>query len=163
MNMNRDSNAPKPESPEPALRLQCAEIENVLFDYMSHEMGEARALLVREHLRHCPGCRVTAAGMQETVEALRKASREIPQEAEHLSDERRSRVKWALLHPVLEWMVHHHAVVSILIAVAVLLGLVYSLRRAGERKPEDLTGIAITIGQGYVDGHEGGTQPEKSP
>jgi len=129
--------------------MRCDEIDAVLTDYMSHELGESRALLVRDHLRRCPRCQAEASGIGAALDLLRKASGEMKGAPDRLSDARRRRVRRAFLHPVLEWFVRHHVLVSVIIALAVMVALIVAIRNVGEREPEDTSGVGITIGEGY--------------
>ncbi len=102
--------------------VECWRIEEVLFDYLSRELGEQQSLLVREHLRHCDHCRRQAAELQTTVDLLR-AQDPAGNMAARLSDPRRRRLLRVLLHPVLDWIIRHHVVTALLAAV-VALGVV---------------------------------------
>ncbi|MBN1558459.1 MAG: zf-HC2 domain-containing protein [Lentisphaerae bacterium] len=109
--------------------MKCDEIQDILFDYMTRELGPAQSELVREHLRKCDRCRAAAAELQATLAALRDAARDRAGIPEHLSEKRRRRVRRALVHPVIAWLERHHAAVSIGVAVLVIL-IVFVYSRA---------------------------------
>jgi len=153
--MNTNESGQKPAGSGPVLRMQCGEIEALLTDYMSRELGEPRALLVREHLRMCPRCQAAASGIAATLELLRRASGEMKGAPERLSGERRRRVRRAYLHPVLEWFLRHHVLVSAIVALIAMIALVVAIRNAGERDPEDMPGVGVTIGEGHPGQNEG--------
>jgi predicted anti-sigma-YlaC factor YlaD len=158
--MNTNESAQKPAGSEPVLRMQCDEIEALLTDYMSRELGEPRALLVREHLRLCPRCQAAASAIGATLELLRRASGEMKGTPEHLSSERRRRVMRAYLHPVLEWFARHHVLVSVIVALIVMtIALVVTIRNEGDRDQEDVSGVGITIGEGHSRQNEGEAEP----
>jgi predicted anti-sigma-YlaC factor YlaD len=123
---------------------KCEEIQSVLFDYLARELGTAQSDLVREHLRRCESCRRSAADLLRTMELLRAADRAARAPAQ-LSDERRKRLVWAIMHPVLDWIYGHHMLVSIivaLLAIALVLGL---LRNKSLWAPAELEGVSVTL------------------
>ena len=119
-------------------KMNCEDIRSVLFDYMSRELGQARADLVREHLRRCPDCQVEAARIRNMLDLLQEASRAGAAAPARLSDERRARIVRAFMHPVLDWIYVHHILVSALLTVAalLLLGAVLLTVRTRRAAPE---------------------------
>jgi predicted anti-sigma-YlaC factor YlaD len=119
--------APAPGREEPSARLfpapgravDCGQIQEVLFDYMARELGDAQSLLVHEHLRRCDVCRREAAAMRETLDLLR-AGDPGRTAAGRLSECRRRRLRRALLHPVMDWIIVHHWLVALVAALLVL-------------------------------------------
>jgi hypothetical protein len=102
--------------------------------------------------------------MQSAVDLLRKASREERGMATALSDDRRKRLRRALLHPVLDWMDRHHILASVcaaLAALAVLLLLLRYVRDAGDRPPE--AGPTIFYGGTLTPGEEPVTNRLRPP
>lgn len=160
-----DGNGSASSGPGGAEKLAaCESIQGVLFDYLSRELGSARSEWVREHLRKCPDCKKAAADMQSAVDLLRKASREERGMATALSDDRRKRLRRALLHPVLDWMDRHHILASVcaaLAALAVLLLLLRHVREAGDRPPE--AGPTIFYGGTLAPGEEPVTNRLRPP
>lgn len=144
MNANEASRAA--EKPDGVMR--CEDIQGLLVEYMSRELGGARSELVREHLRRCPDCRAAAADIQSTMEALQSAAGAETGLPEHLSAESRSRLTRAVLHPVLDWMYRHHIVVSFVVALIVLVAALIALRKIppGREIPEP--GPEVIIGTG---------------
>ena len=111
----------RPEPPQP---MPCEEIQGLLLEYMTRELGAARSDLVREHIRKCDACRHVASEIQRTLTALRAASRLPTGVEERLTPERHARLLRAFAHPVMNWITIHHKMVSIIAAiVAVLIGL----------------------------------------
>jgi hypothetical protein len=53
--------------------LKCEEIQQVLFSYMSRELGETQSVLVREHIRKCAVCRAEAVEIEETLALLKQS------------------------------------------------------------------------------------------
>ena len=112
----------------------CKDIQAVLFDYMSHELGDKQSWLVHEHLLHCEECRREAAAIQETIDILRRdASVEIP---EHLPDSMRRRLERAILHPVLDWIYEHRRLVAAVLAVGIIALLAFLASRYSGLKPD---------------------------
>lgn len=103
--------------------MSCEKIQEVLFDYMSHELGDKQSLLVREHLLHCEKCRKEAARIQETLDILKSDTFVVP--PERLSNSVRDRLRRALLHPVLDWIYEHRRIVAISLAVTIMLILAF--------------------------------------
>ena len=127
MNSNETKRPDKPT--QSAARLNCADIRDLLFDYMSRELGESRSDLIREHLRKCPDCQARAAEIQETVDFLHRASRDEAAVPLHLTRERRAHIVWAYLHPVRDWIFHHHRLISILLTILILAITLCILRK----------------------------------
>jgi len=108
--------------------MPCDDIQALLFDYMTHELGGKRAELVREHLRKCEACQEASAEIHRTMEVLRKARTVHKTEVFKLSQKSQSRIRWAIVHPVLDWIYRHHILVAFCVAAAVVTSvLVYLL------------------------------------
>lgn len=136
----------KARKPDPDRKFKCDDIQSVLFGYMTRELGDGQAQLVREHLRHCADCSRAAAEIQATLDLLRSASRAQSDPPGHLSEDRRRKISHAIKHPVRHWIEEHHAVVSILVTVLALLVVFLVLRRlrVWERR-EAARGITVHI------------------
>lgn len=131
---------------DPDNKLKCEDIQSVLFDYMTRELGEGQAQLVGEHLRHCADCAHAAAEIQATLDLLRSASRRQPKSPTHLSEDRRRKMRHAVAHPVRHWMEQHHVLVSVLVALIVLLAGFLVLRRLRVWKRREVArGITVHI------------------
>ncbi|MBM4143634.1 MAG: hypothetical protein FJ225_08610 [Lentisphaerae bacterium] len=144
--MSRDDAHGRPATAATDGRIKCDEIQAVLFDYMTRELGPARSELVREHLRKCPACQTAAAEIRATLDLLREASGDRAGVPARLSDERRRRLRWAFAHPVLNWIERHHVLVSLIatvLAVALALTLLRSARLRPAEPPET---IPVIIG-----------------
>jgi hypothetical protein len=130
----------------------CADIQLVLFDYMSRELGPARSEYVREHLRRCPECQAAAAEIQATLELVRRADPAQDGAPQRLSEKRRQHIRWAIAHPLMDWVHSHHVIVSILVALAVTALVFAIMRNRVTWEPELPPGIPVQIGRG--DGSE---------
>jgi predicted anti-sigma-YlaC factor YlaD len=129
--------------------MMCGDIQSVLFDYMSRELGPARSELVRGHLRKCPACRKEAAEIRETLELLQVASRDPTGVPDRLSEDRRARLVRAYMHPVLDWVYTHHVLVSVVMAVVVIaVALAILLKVRADRLDRLDPGPTVTIGPG---------------
>ncbi len=115
----------------------CDEIREVLFEYMTHELGDAPSALVREHLRRCAGCRAEAAAIKGTLDALRGADAAAPAAPDHLSADHRKRLHWAIMHPVLHGIGEHHRFVAVVIALVVIAAVAFAVRNAALFKIDD--------------------------
>lgn len=127
--------------------MKCEDIQAVLFDYMTRELGPARSDLVREHLRKCERCQAAAAEVRTTLDLLRSVSKAETGVPEHLSKERRERIMWALTHPIMDWIHRHHILVSIVVTIAVIAAIIGVLRRIQIWKTDKPEGIPVTIGR----------------
>lgn len=109
-----------PEKPNVAYPLDCGKIRDMLFEYMSHELGDPQSLLVREHLRHCEACSDTAQKFQKTIEFMRRHD---PAEsvAAAISPKRRRRLIWLMEHPFVAKCLKHYKMTSLVVAVLVLI------------------------------------------
>jgi len=107
-------------------RMDCAEIRDLLFDYMARELGKARSDLVRTHLLKCDRCKAAVADIQSAVTLLKQGTEGEPRMPETLTPDRRAKVLWAFAHPVLDWVFRHHVLVSIIamLAALVIIGFV---------------------------------------
>lgn len=155
----------QPEPADAALenRLpRCEEIQAVLVDYMTRELGPARSALVREHLRKCPFCQTAAADIQATFELLRQASG-ADDSPEHLSDDRRARIHRAVMHPLMHWIERHHVLVSLAAALVLVTVLFVLLRHARLWVEEQPRGIPVRIGWGQLPDDEPVQAEEELP
>ena len=107
----------------------CEDVRSVLFEYMTHELGDARSVFVREHLRRCAACRAEAADIKATLAALHAADDGAAPPA-RLSEDHRERLLRAVMHPVLDWIDRHHRLVAALVAVIVILSVLFTVRNA---------------------------------
>jgi predicted anti-sigma-YlaC factor YlaD len=128
--------------------MKCEEIQSVLVEYLTRELGAARAALVREHLRRCPNCRRSAGEIKATLELLRTAAKAETGLPERLTEERRARIRWAFMHPVLDWIYRFHVLVSVIVAAAALVFLLRAARRMEAWNPPLAPGVTVTIDNG---------------
>jgi anti-sigma factor RsiW len=138
---------PSPSDTE-STRTGCADFQPLLFDFLSGELGAARADRVREHLRTCKDCQAEAAGIRGTLDLLKSASRVEPQVPAHLSNRHRARIFWSIAHPVLNWVTVHHLLVSILTGIALLIAvflMCYWLRMSPSEHPATEEEVIFTI------------------
>lgn len=117
--------------------VSCEAIQALLVDYYTHELGPHRSDLVREHLRRCPACQAAAADLAATLELLKEASKDGPPIPHRLSAQRRDQLRWAIAHPIRDWIHRHHKGISLLVTGFTLLALLIALRRCGVWKRED--------------------------
>lgn len=131
--------------------MACEEIQALLFDYMTRELGTGRSDLVREHLRKCTACQQAAAEMQDTLNLLHRANSGGDNVPARLSEQRRARILWALAHPVLDWMYRHHILVSILSTALALTLAALLLRGIHILKTRNWRGVTVNIGKQEAD------------
>jgi len=74
-------------------KMKCEDIRDLLTDYVTRELGESRALLVREHVRKCHECQTAAREIAEAMDLLREADGGFASMPGQLSDKRKSRIR----------------------------------------------------------------------
>lgn len=133
-----------PDPYAPVKLMSCDDIQEVLFHYMNRELGPAQSDLVREHIRRCPNCQAASAEIQETLDALKTDSnRPAP---EHLSDDQRKHILWAVTHPIMDWIDRNHMIASVILAIIVMtVSLMLLWRMKIIRDMEDLEIYEVSI------------------
>ena len=130
------------------VKVDCGDLQALLFDYMNRELGAPRSDLIREHLRRCATCQARAAGIQDTLDLLHDASRAGGRVPDRLSEKHHARLTRALMHPVLDWTYRNHILVSAAVAAVVVLLTFFGLRQYRIWKARPGPGIPVTIGEG---------------
>jgi len=125
--------------------VECEDIQPLLFDYMSRELGEGRAAIVREHLRKCRNCQILAKDMQAAVDLLHKTSKAGSGSPERLSENRRKKIIWAFTHPIISWIYKNIFIFSIIGALIVILTVWMFSKFLIERRFAPLQGEPITV------------------
>lgn len=110
-------------------RMRCVEIQSVMFDYLTRELGSARSEWVAKHLEKCHDCQRAAVDMRATLDLLREASKAPDGYPERLTEERRRRIVRAIMHPVLDWVYAHHVLVSVISVLLILAAVAYGLMK----------------------------------
>jgi predicted anti-sigma-YlaC factor YlaD len=156
-------NSSEQEKSYGAIPLKCEEIQNLLTDYMSHELGEARSNLVREHLRICKQCRTKASEIQKAISILQKAAQIQTDIPKKLSDRHRERIVNAALHPLREWFyVHYISIVIFVIILLIGMAIIFTkvIQQKSREIPVDESAIPIRIGSSFSTNEVvGGSQP----
>lgn len=125
--------------------VECEDIQPLLFDYMSRELGEGRAAIVREHLRKCKNCQALAKDMQATIDLLHKTSKADLGNTEHLTESRRKKIVWAFTHPIVSWIYKNIFIFSIVGAAIALTALWFFSRFLVESRFAPLKGEPVTV------------------
>lgn len=125
--------------------VECADIQVLLFDYMSRELGEGRAAIVREHLRKCRACQVLARDIQATMDLLQTASKAGSTQKERLTESRRNKIIWSFTHPLLCWMHKNILLVSIFGAALLFVAVWFFSRFMIESRFAPLKGDPVTV------------------
>jgi predicted anti-sigma-YlaC factor YlaD len=124
--------------------IECEDIQPLILDYMNRELGEGRAVAVREHLRKCKVCQAVAIDIQATLELLHTASKTKP-ERDRLSTGRRKRIIRAFKHPVFSWMENNLMILSLIGAIIVIIMIVASMRYMIDRRFAPMEGEPVTV------------------
>lgn len=114
--------------------VSCDDVQALLFDYMSRELGDKQSLLVREHLLRCEACRREAARIEKTVAMLRGDMTISP--PEHLKSAARRRIERVFLHPFLDFIYVHRHVVAAILALLIVALLAFVAGKYSKAKPE---------------------------
>ncbi len=122
--------------------LKCDEVQDLLLDYMSRQLGDARSAIINKHLRKCEKCRAEASEIQNTLDLLHKASAEEAEISDHLTEQRKKRILRVIIHPVIDWMHQHHKLISVIITI-VVLGIIFAFLRIPAREEEPEPSIPI--------------------
>ncbi len=149
---NRQDALPAGDGQEPLLfdaearrRLKCAEIQDHLVEYLSHELGEARSILIREHLRKCADCTAALNDIQAAFDALQETKRLDLDLPTHLTDDTRARVMKVVRDPFDNWIDKYHRLVAVAVTVLVLaLAILLLARIRVSLYPEDAD-MQVTI------------------
>ena len=99
-------------------RIPCDAVRGLLVEYLGHELGGERAVMVRVHLRGGPECAAAAARLERTLALLREAP--APSAPSALSPSSRRRLHRAVAHPLLDWVFVHHRIVAWTVALGAL-------------------------------------------
>lgn len=120
---NRDTGNTDQDLPlfdvEARRKLKCGEIQEHLVAYLTHDLGEARTVIVREHLRKCQDCTDALNDIQTAFEALQKTKHLDADIPAHLSEEERSVVFTAVSSPLNNWLDRHHRLIAIIVTVLI--------------------------------------------
>lgn len=122
---------------DPAVRpvsVQCEDIQAVLFDYMSRELGDKQSFLVHEHLLKCAECRREAARIERAVEFLRNDKSFAP--PQKLKSAIRRKLERVFLHPALDFIYVHRHVVAATLALLIVAVLAFIAGRCSMVKPQ---------------------------
>jgi len=125
--------------------VECQDIQPLLFDYMSLELGEGRAAIVREHLRKCRNCQILAKDMQATIDLLHETSKTESKNQERLTDGRRKKIIWAFTHPIISWIHKNILIFSVVSAAIVLTALWFFSKFLVESRLAPLAGEPVTV------------------
>ncbi len=128
--------------------VSCRRIQAVLFDYLTREMGDARAMFVREHLIRCEHCRGAAARLERARDRLR-AFDPGSQAPERLSANRKRRLDRALRHPFFEAICRHHTLVSLLAALLLIGAVIAWLLVRRESEPPEGIPVRLIMPEWY--------------
>ena len=144
--------------------MKCDDLQDMLLDYVTHGLGAARAAVVHEHLKKCEHCRRAAAEIRAIVRLLHDAARTETGAPDRLSQDSRTRLLRAFMHPIFDWVYRHHLAVSIAVAIVVAAILLCRALTTDDRNPPPPPGIEITIGNGApggtnADGTSRGARP----
>lgn len=141
MNDNKTDGQSRPEK----RLMKCEDIQPLLFDYMSRELGEGRTAAVREHIRKCKSCQALAKDIQATLDLLHTASRAERKSAEHLTDSRRKKIIRAFTHPLISW-VEKHILLATVIATVIVISIIASfMGYLVEKRGAPLIGDPVTV------------------
>lgn len=119
----------EPKEHNDAPIVKCDDIQELLLEYATRELGESRSALVREHLLYCDICKELFKDIMDTLSALEGASAPENELPSRLSEKHYARLIRAFTHPILDWIAVNHRLVATIVAIIVLLTTIVYLNR----------------------------------
>lgn len=123
--------------------IKCSDIEPHLFDFLQHELGSAQTIIITEHLKKCEDCRKSLAELQISLKALEDFG--VAQPPKHLTDKRKKRIKFAYMHPFLNFCYIHHTIISIIIVIITLATVLFIIKNASLDKKSDFKEYPVQL------------------
>jgi len=115
--------------------IKCSDIEPHLFDFIQHELGQAQATVISEHLKKCETCKKSLHELQESLKTLEDFG--INKPPEHLTDNRKKKIRFAYMHPFLNFCYIHHVVISAIVVITTLLAIIFMIRNTSLIKEKE--------------------------
>ncbi|MDA3799167.1 MAG: hypothetical protein PF692_08820 [Kiritimatiellae bacterium] len=123
--------------------IKCSDIEPHLFDFLQHELGSAQTTIITEHLKKCEDCKKSLAELQSSLKALEDFG--VAQPPKHLTDNRRKRIKFAYMHPFLNFCYIHHKIISIIIVIITLATVLFLIKNASLDKKRNFKEYPVQL------------------
>ncbi len=127
-------------------KMKCDDIQAHLFAYITHDVGQSRAELIKKHLENCSNCRAEATQIKEALSFLNSTHKteNIPTQ---LSEKRRALIVRSFMHPILDFIYRHHIIISIITAIIAVSLTLCVLRQVKVWHSEKLNpGISVSLG-----------------
>jgi predicted anti-sigma-YlaC factor YlaD len=115
--------------------IKCSDIEPHLFDFIQQELGQAQSTVISEHLKKCDKCRASLHELQDSLKALEDFG--IEKTPKRLTDKRKKKIKFAYMHPLLNFCYLHHMAISLIIVLIALLTIMFMIRDASLLKEKE--------------------------
>ena len=123
--------------------IKCSDIEPHLFDFIQHELGSAQTTVITEHLKKCEDCKKSLEELQTSLKALEDFG--VAKTPDHLTDNRKKRIKFAYMHPFLNFCYIHHAMISIVIVIITLTAVLFIIKNASLNKKSDFKKYPVQL------------------
>ena len=127
-------------------KMKCSDIHTHLFSYITHDTGQSRTELIKNHLADCINCQAEAKQIKEALDFLNGTyeTKNIPTQ---LSDKHRALIARSFMHPILDFIYRHHIIISIITALITIAITLCVLRQVKVWHSEKLeSGISVSLG-----------------
>ena len=115
--------------------IKCSDIEPHLFDFIQHELGQVQTTVITEHLKKCEKCKESLHELQKSLKTLEDFG--INKSPEHLTDNRKKRIKFTYMHPFLNFCYIHHVIISTIVVIITLLAIIFMIRNTSLIKEKE--------------------------
>lgn len=123
--------------------IKCSDIEPHLFDFIQHELGSAQTTVITEHLKKCEECKKSLAELHTSLNALEDFG--VAKTPEYLTDNRKRRIKFAYMHPFLNFCYIHHTMISLIIVIITLATVLFLIKNASLDKKSDFKEYPVQL------------------
>jgi hypothetical protein len=131
-----------------SMKFKCEDIQPLLTDYMSRELGPYKSDVVREHLRKCESCKAAVQELDIAMSALKTLPKsEDDKIPKRLSARSRRRITWTYKHPFLAWLDSNQVYIISIMLILLMVGMVaFFLDARADEEPDFSQAIEVNLG-----------------
>ncbi len=115
--------------------IKCSDIEPQLFNFIQQELGPVQTTVITEHLKKCEKCKESLRELKKSLKTLEDFG--INKPPEHLTENRKKRIKFAYMHPFLNFCYIHHVIISLIVVIITLLAIIFMIRNTSLIKEKE--------------------------
>jgi predicted anti-sigma-YlaC factor YlaD len=115
--------------------IKCSDIEPHLFDFIQHELGQVQTTVIAEHLKKCEKCKDSLKELKKSLKTLEDFG--INKPPEHLTEKRKKRIKFAYMHPFLNFCYIHHVIISAIVVIITLVAIIFMIKNTSLIKEKE--------------------------